>query len=88
MNNLYSKLSNLEKADKQKFDNSKQYMNTFYYILSNSQYNENNIGSSLKMNRNEAINILKSIYLTDNKQKKVIKQSKEYKKYMILPSLS
>ena len=63
-------MSILETTDKQKFDNSKQYMNNFYYILSKSQYNENNIGSSLKMNRDEAINILKSIYLSDTKQKK------------------
>jgi Ca2+/Na+ antiporter len=67
VNNLYLKLRILEKIDKERFDKSKQYMNDFYYLLNKSQYNYNNIVSSLKMKRDEAINILKSIYLSETK---------------------
>ena len=61
--NLYSKLSILETIDKERVNLSKKNMNDFYYLLEKSPYNYNNIGSTLKMKRDEAINILKSIDL-------------------------
>ena len=81
--NLYSKLSILETIDKERVNLSKKNMNDFYYLLEKSPYNYNNIGSTLKMKRDEAKNILKSIDLLPISKKYESKINREYKKYII-----